>query len=113
MFALDADQQRAVDIDAPFLAIVAGAGAGKTRVLVERVCRLLRDGAMPERILTVTFTPRRGRGAAATRRSRDRRRHGRRDHRQHVSRRGFRAAPGTPRVGAAATGLGALDRPGG
>ena len=56
MLHLDPDQQRAVDADAPFLAVVAGAGAGKTRVLVARVCRLLRDGTLPERILVVTFT---------------------------------------------------------
>mgnify|MGYP001570157329 CR=1 FL=1 len=36
--------------------ICAGAGAGKTRLLVERVSALLRSGANPKRIAVVTFT---------------------------------------------------------
>jgi ATP-dependent helicase/nuclease subunit A len=39
------------------ISVSAGAGSGKTRVLVERFCRLVRDGlARPTEILTVTFT---------------------------------------------------------
>src|SRR5579859_6300404 len=34
----------------------ASAGTGKTSVLVDRVLRLLLDGAAPERILCITFT---------------------------------------------------------
>jgi len=37
--------------------VVAGAGTGKTKVLVERYCKLVReDGVPPHRILTLTFT---------------------------------------------------------
>ncbi len=39
----------------PMLAL-AGAGSGKTRTLVYRVCRLIEDGVSPNRILLLTFT---------------------------------------------------------
>ncbi|GAB3293622.1 UvrD-helicase domain-containing protein [Epidermidibacterium keratini] len=51
-------QRRAVEHgDAP-LVVAAGAGSGKTRVLTERVARLLNAGVVPERILLLTFTRR-------------------------------------------------------
>ena len=38
------------------LLVLAGAGTGKTRTLVYRVCRLIEDGVPPGRILLLTFT---------------------------------------------------------
>jgi DNA helicase-2/ATP-dependent DNA helicase PcrA len=51
-------QRRAVDHDGGPLLVVAGAGTGKTRMLVSRLARLLDDGVAPERILLVTFSRR-------------------------------------------------------
>ncbi|TSA00584.1 MAG: hypothetical protein D4R80_00770, partial [Deltaproteobacteria bacterium] len=41
---LDPDQRRAVLHDGGPLLLVAGAGSGKTRAIVARIVRLLRDG---------------------------------------------------------------------
>ena len=53
---LDPHQLAAVQSDAPRLQLRAGAGSGKTRVLVERVARLLEGGYHPSEVLCLTFT---------------------------------------------------------
>jgi DNA helicase-2/ATP-dependent DNA helicase PcrA len=53
---LSQKQQEVVDYDGKNLLVTAGAGSGKTRVLTERICRMvdtLNDG---ERILAITFS---------------------------------------------------------
>lgn len=57
---MNEQQQQAVDSASPRLLIIAGAGSGKTKVLTERVVRLLRDGVASHRILAVTFTRKAG-----------------------------------------------------
>ena len=52
---LTAEQRAVIEADAAGLAVTAGAGSGKTHVLVERYLRLLRGAAIPE-IAAVTFT---------------------------------------------------------
>lgn len=53
---LNAAQLAAVmHVGGPML-VLAGAGTGKTRTLVYRVCRLIEDGVPPGKILLLTFT---------------------------------------------------------
>ena len=52
-------QQNAIDASGGSVIVSAGAGSGKTRVLVQRVIRLLTDQEHPvdaDRLLIVTFT---------------------------------------------------------
>src|SRR5580693_7328483 len=50
-------QREAIESDEPLLCVVAGAGAGKTRVLTLRVARRVRDGSIDaDRTLVTTFS---------------------------------------------------------
>jgi ATP-dependent helicase/nuclease subunit A len=56
MAELTPSQRRAVQAPGPLHVVAAGAGSGKTRVLVERIVRLAAEGVSPTRILAITFT---------------------------------------------------------
>jgi len=54
---LDADQRRAVAADSRLVAVIAGAGSGKTRVLTRRVAYRIETGsALARHTLVLTFT---------------------------------------------------------
>ena len=53
---LDSDQSQAVYAPCGYILVLAPAGSGKTKVLTERVRRLIKRGAAPSSILCVTFT---------------------------------------------------------
>lgn len=53
---LNESQLKAVELIKGPLLVIAGAGSGKTRILVYRVARLVEKGIKPEHILLLTFT---------------------------------------------------------
>lgn len=55
-FELNDAQQKVIDHKKGPLLVVAGAGTGKTRVIVEKINALLAEGTKPEQILALTFT---------------------------------------------------------
>jgi DNA helicase II / ATP-dependent DNA helicase PcrA len=55
-FPLNTAQQQAVHAPNGPLLVLAGAGTGKTRVVIARIGELIRRGTRPSRILAVTFT---------------------------------------------------------
>ena len=50
------DQREAILSNSKNTLVIAGAGSGKTSVLVGRITKLIEDGARPESIFAVTFT---------------------------------------------------------
>lgn len=53
---LNDQQKKVLEFERGELLVVAGAGTGKTRVLVEHINKLLNDGVKESQILAVTFT---------------------------------------------------------
>ena len=53
---LDSEQSEIVYSKANNIAVIAGAGSGKTRVLTERIKYLIESGVKPQNIVAVTFT---------------------------------------------------------
>ena len=53
---LNTEQQQVVDSNAKQILVLAGAGTGKTTVLISRVARLVASGVKPTSILGLTFT---------------------------------------------------------
>jgi DNA helicase II / ATP-dependent DNA helicase PcrA len=54
--SLNPAQNQAVEHSGSPLLLVAGPGSGKTRVIIERIIRLVKSGVKPDEILCLTFT---------------------------------------------------------
>lgn len=53
---LDEYQKEIVESTEPRIIVEAGAGSGKTRLVIERIRKLLNDGIEPQNIIAITFT---------------------------------------------------------
>src|SRR5687767_7291391 len=56
LFDLNPEQEKAVRSTEGPLLILAGAGTGKTRVIIARIAFLIGQGVEPARVLAMTFT---------------------------------------------------------
>lgn len=52
----NSNQQEAIDIISGPVLVLAGAGAGKTKTLTDRIIHLIESGVLPQHILAITFT---------------------------------------------------------
>jgi DNA helicase-2/ATP-dependent DNA helicase PcrA len=53
---LNYSQKQAIEHENSPLLVVAGPGSGKTRVIIERIIHLVKNGIKPSEILCLTFT---------------------------------------------------------
>lgn len=53
---LNEEQRQAIEANDRFCFCLAGAGSGKTTVLIKRIEKHIKEGVSPERILAITFT---------------------------------------------------------
>lgn len=53
---MNAIQQKVVDSDSDYITVTAGPGSGKTTTAIARICRLIKDGCSPAKIVAITFT---------------------------------------------------------
>lgn len=56
MMHLNDEQKKVIESDNRFLFLLAGAGSGKTRVIVEKIKYVIESGINPKEILAITFT---------------------------------------------------------